>query len=372
MPLALRKIADQALKKHKSIDDQLEFVMAEVQSLIRYIGDWRLVKGKYHPRELKEVVSSGFGDCKDFAMVTVAILDSMKIKSDWTLVNRSYYPQLNDRKTIPGYLAFNHVIVHVQPNDKNVKSIWIDPTNNVATSRILLEDISDRWALPIASKGSLVKIPANTPEQNLTKIQKTLKVQKSRDLSVQMTVETNGDSAFKAFSTAKRIPSKQVSSELFNWFVKRTTDVDSWKVKLLTPFGNIVSDLKFNVTYFDNNALIRTSQGYAQSQKVSGFINFLTNTMKDRFTDIWLGFPSQTIVATELNKVVKGELPKDCVADSKWIRYERKTIQEKSMTTTLTQIIKQPQIKISDIKGADFKRFQKELKDCVHDFVFIL
>ena len=59
--------------------DQINKVTSLLSEKIRYMGDWRTIEGKFAPRSLKAVATSGVGDCKDFSASTAAILLSQLI-----------------------------------------------------------------------------------------------------------------------------------------------------------------------------------------------------------------------------------------------------------------------------------------------------
>ncbi|MEO0348391.1 MAG: DUF3857 domain-containing protein, partial [Pseudomonadota bacterium] len=88
LPQAYANIAEQA----KEIGDevaQINHVTSKISEIIRYMGDWRTIDGGYFPRPLATVVATGFGDCKDFASATAAILSKVGYKTNAVLVHRS-------------------------------------------------------------------------------------------------------------------------------------------------------------------------------------------------------------------------------------------------------------------------------------------
>ena len=60
-------------REKKTDVEQLNAVTSGVAESIRYVGDWRLVKGAFNPRPLATIARSGYGDCKDFTVTAGAI-----------------------------------------------------------------------------------------------------------------------------------------------------------------------------------------------------------------------------------------------------------------------------------------------------------
>ncbi|MCB0369884.1 MAG: DUF3857 domain-containing protein, partial [Bdellovibrionales bacterium] len=65
-PEKLNSILQQA-KKIKGFIPQVNYLIENLQNSVRYFGDWRTIKGALVPRNLKVIMSTGFGDCKDYS-----------------------------------------------------------------------------------------------------------------------------------------------------------------------------------------------------------------------------------------------------------------------------------------------------------------
>ena len=95
----------------KGDKDKIDTVTSLLSEKIQYMGDWRAIKGRFIPRDLNEIASTGVGDCKDFTVATIAILRSIGYKADPALVLRGQYEK--SLNILPGINNFNHVIVKV-------------------------------------------------------------------------------------------------------------------------------------------------------------------------------------------------------------------------------------------------------------------
>lgn len=151
----------QAAQKSEGFFNQANTIMSQVYDVIRYMGDWRSVEGRRFPQSFSDLVSKGYGDCKDFATVTTKILRMLGYKADVALVHRGNLPP---RKTFLPVDEFDHAIVCVNfENDY----VWLDPTNPIAFSHGVRLDIANRNALILKkSTAELAKIKSPSPQEN--------------------------------------------------------------------------------------------------------------------------------------------------------------------------------------------------------------
>ncbi|MFO1174943.1 MAG: DUF3857 domain-containing transglutaminase family protein [Paracoccaceae bacterium] len=93
-----------------------------VQDDIRYVG-LEMGVGGYYARTPAEVAESGYGDCKDKALLLVATLKALGITGHVALANLDHGLAL-PRQT-PAIGAFDHMIVRVEMAGRRY---WMDPT----------------------------------------------------------------------------------------------------------------------------------------------------------------------------------------------------------------------------------------------------
>ncbi len=93
-----------------------------VQSQVRYLGV-EVGMNSHRPNPPSLVFDRRFGDCKDKALLTVALLSRLGIDANVALVNTSMQKGLAEELPNPG--AFDHVIVRVVLDHK---PYWLDPT----------------------------------------------------------------------------------------------------------------------------------------------------------------------------------------------------------------------------------------------------
>ena len=108
--------------QHADAGDRLLAALRFVQREVRYLGIE--IGGSSHAPSPPEVVlERRFGDCKDKALLTVALLRGLGIEAQPALVNTSLRRGISQWQATPS--AFNHVVVHARLNGEHV---WIDPT----------------------------------------------------------------------------------------------------------------------------------------------------------------------------------------------------------------------------------------------------
>src|SRR5574343_412459 len=65
---------------------QLASLVADVNTRIRYMGDWRISENGYLPFTLAQIEQRGFGDCKDMALTMAAMLRASGLQAQVALV----------------------------------------------------------------------------------------------------------------------------------------------------------------------------------------------------------------------------------------------------------------------------------------------
>jgi hypothetical protein len=93
----------------KTLDDSIAAIQKWVSTDIRYVAIL-LGRGGYEPRDAETVTRTGFGDCKDKAMLFLAALRSIGVTGYPVLLNA--LGTVNEK--VPAIEAFNHVIAAIQ------------------------------------------------------------------------------------------------------------------------------------------------------------------------------------------------------------------------------------------------------------------
>ena len=107
-----------------SREERIAAVQRWLSERVRYTAV-NLGDGAVAPTLPSVVLSRGYGDCKDMAVLAAIALGRSGVPADVALVMAEGPPA---RDGTPGLGAFNHMIVHVPGREPDVKEVWLDVT----------------------------------------------------------------------------------------------------------------------------------------------------------------------------------------------------------------------------------------------------
>jgi transglutaminase-like putative cysteine protease len=166
----VREQLKQLLVDSRTPDDSVRAVQRWVAQDIRYVSV-ALGLGGYQPRMPAEVVTSGYGDCKDKATLFVAALQALGFRAHPVLLNSG--GKVDPR--LPSLAQFNHAIAVVERPQGRV---WVDLTADLVPYGELPSSDQGQFALVVYPDGTSeqVTLPESPPGANLneTRIQGTL------------------------------------------------------------------------------------------------------------------------------------------------------------------------------------------------------
>ncbi|HEY4900512.1 MAG TPA: DUF3857 domain-containing protein [Terriglobales bacterium] len=136
----------------------------KVKALYDFVSrDFRYVSlsfglGRYQPHAASEVLTNGYGDCKDKNTLLAALLAAQGFESTSVLIGSQHKLDPD----IPSPSQFDHVITRVPVDGQE---IWLDSTNGVGPFRMLAFPLRDKQALAMPPGGTpgLVRTPAGLP-----------------------------------------------------------------------------------------------------------------------------------------------------------------------------------------------------------------
>ncbi|MER8908772.1 DUF3857 domain-containing protein [Mesorhizobium sp. M0854] len=153
-PAFAAKLDDIALR-HPVPEDRMVEAMRLVQDQIRYVS-LSMGAGSYVPRDPATVILSGFGDCKDKALLLVSSLVRLGIAAEVALADLDEGRALDQH--LPALRDFDHAIVKARIG---AKTYWLDATNYLQGGRAHnLAQPDYGFALPLSSSGGLEKMPS--------------------------------------------------------------------------------------------------------------------------------------------------------------------------------------------------------------------
>jgi len=159
----LGAIAKAAVGNAGSRKEIIDRLLAHVQQRVRYTG-LEFGEASIVPRHPEEVLTRGYGDCKDKACLLVALLEASGIQAEVALLRAGQEHDVDP--DMPGLALFNHAIVYIP----GAEELWIDPTVRLAPAGQLPVGDQGRYAL-IATPDTqgLKKTPQASAAQNLSR-----------------------------------------------------------------------------------------------------------------------------------------------------------------------------------------------------------
>lgn len=340
--------------------EQINYVTARLAEKIRYMGDWRTVKGKFYPRSFEEVVTSGYGDCKDFASMTVAILRKLGFKAFPSLVYRGEGVFFGKPKIVQT-MSFNHVLAKVEA--KEGKTLWVDPTNFVSYALGIFPDIADRPALVLDLESpAYMRIPQIDPKSALYENKYEIKLTGSGDGEIQGDFLIKGGAA-ASLTGAGLIYSKKELEEKFIYMLSGEVAPENVQMEFSDLTSRIVKDIAIKYKYSLSNICYQTNLGLAFSMG-NKWPDIYIDTSTDQVGTIYVGFP-KTMLEQVIFKNIKSISPEKLSAEikSKWFDAKR------TCKASGGDIICQEETTIfasfigpEDIKSQDFIETKKQLK----------
>lgn len=155
-PPAFTAKLDAIAKRHGDPRERMVEALRIVQDEIRYIS-LSMGTGSYLPRDPATVIASGFGDCKDKALLLASALTYLGVKAEVALANLERGHGLSS--FLPTLRAFDHAIVRAEIGSR---VFWLDGTDYLQGGRgDQLVEPDYGYVLPLSSqKGELEKMRA--------------------------------------------------------------------------------------------------------------------------------------------------------------------------------------------------------------------
>lgn len=164
-PPAFAAKLDEIAARHPLPEDRMIQAMRLVQDEIRYVS-LSMGSGSYIPRDPATVVQSGFGDCKDKALLLTSALARLGVSAQVALADLDHGRALDQH--LPALRNFDHAIVKATIG---TKAYWLDATNYLQggdASNFPQPDYG--FALPVFGSGELEKMPSPEPKSPTIKV----------------------------------------------------------------------------------------------------------------------------------------------------------------------------------------------------------
>ena len=287
LPEEYAKIAEEA-KKISNEDHQINYVTSKLNEIIRYMGDWRTINGALFPRKLLEVAKTGFGDCKDFASSTAAILYNLGYKTNAVWVERSI-GNSKVNQILPSFSLHNHAILKaVSPSGKEY---FLDPTNFVSMANGIFPDIAGKRVYVLDSKNPrLEKIAEINHKTSGREEYSTYKYNRDGTINIAGSYSIFGESALGITGQHLRVSTKALEDWVTNFL---SGDVACIEKKLSIPdlTSRIVENIKIEYEFKKIDDRRRTNLGKVVTFNMPQIIDNFIDVTDDRESDLYVDVP---------------------------------------------------------------------------------
>ncbi|WP_214470817.1 DUF3857 domain-containing transglutaminase family protein [Mesorhizobium sp. dw_380] len=186
LPAEFASKLDEIAARYARPEDRMIEAMRLVQDTIRYVS-LSMGRGSYIPRSPSTVIASGFGDCKDKALLLASSLRRLGVQADPALTDLDGGLALGDM--LPTIRAFDHVIVRASIQSQ---TYWIDATNYLQGGRaeeLVPPDYG--FALPVvAGSARMERIERKELFQPTTFVSEAFDFPKFKGEALKLTVST--------------------------------------------------------------------------------------------------------------------------------------------------------------------------------------
>ena len=364
LPAPFKNIANE-IASLASEDAKIDTMLNLVSERLRYHGDWRPVEGTDVPRPLADIGTQGFGDCKDFSAVSVAILRHAGMTAYPVFVERDRHAPTAPL-IVPRLDAFNHVVVFVRGKDG--KSRWFDPTNEYRPSSLIPEDIADRPGLLLAGESSeLVRLPTEDPALNVKESVNLLQDLNDGWVEYHLARRYSGNPAFdvqhrivfEKLDYASEVEAEIKSNGLRISDFRMLSDV-SGKIEKPFEFTSRFSFLVKNIFY-------RAGENYFHALAVPLLVYQLLNIDPERRDSSYGG----DSVGTDIHEYrleswrVMGAPPDNCLIDTPWYSIRRAvSVESEVLVVRDTAITKINVIPVNMLRAESFSRTADKIREC--------
>ncbi len=184
--------------------------MQKVKALYDFVSkNFRYVSlsfglGRYQPHAATEVLSNGYGDCKDKNTLLASLLQAEGFQATSVLIGSQHKLDPD----VPSPSQFDHVITLVSVGGKN---IWLDSTNGVAPFRMLSAQLRDKQALAVPPEGKayLVTTPSDLPFEAFDRTHIDASITETGKFTAHVTMSVRGDSELAMRFALRQMPSNK-------------------------------------------------------------------------------------------------------------------------------------------------------------------
>lgn len=224
---AIRAKADQLVSGKSSDMEKVKALYDFVSRDFRYVS-LSLGLARYQPHAATEVLSNGYGDCKDKNTLLASLLQAEGFQSTSVLIGSQHKLDPD----VPSPSQFDHVITRVPVDGKEM---WLDSTSGVAPFRMLSAGLRNKQALAVSQNGKamLVWTPTELPFETYDRTTLNGSINDTGKFTGHVSTEIRGDSELLARFALRQMPSNRWK-EFFEYVIRHggmsTAEVSGVKV----------------------------------------------------------------------------------------------------------------------------------------------
>lgn len=341
------EITSECQNDNEKINAINEFIHQNIQYLAVEHGEFG-----HRPDLASEVLRKRFGDCKGSALLTRNMLRAVGI--DARLVWIGTRETGSDWTEMPNISSGNHMIAAVVlPSDS---IIFLDGTARFSSPERIPFSISGRQALIEDTPDSCIikRVPPSLPQHNIREEQLTMTLDEN-NISMQGTVTLSGES-YRLIRVADNDIPQALRQDFYGHIFSNNTP------------GVIPSNIKYDMG--PDSLIISGSATIPGAVKDAGATIYIDTKIASRLNDIKfdligrttggrLGFPATIKCKVTIpipDGLTPGRLYPDFSIDNNWISgnvTDSTDSEKRSITRTMTLIIKEPYVMFNNIKEYD-------------------
>lgn len=362
LPKELEAVVAEAAKV-TTLDSRVNALVTYIVQNYNYLGDWRNLSGAFTPRKPEQIVSTKYGDCKDFATLFVMMARKLSIDASIVLVHRStpnQGPLLE--KMLPTLEIFNHAIARVRFGDK---TYWVDPTNPVSFGLMHREDIANKPALTLDGKNTVETIPFLSEKQNFLELEKSLTLKKDGSVAVEGKMRSFGEIPV-VIQTVAATKDKETAGKVLEAFLSQGEEPILPEYKNLELGSKSYRGLDFSFSYTGKK--LTRKNGKEHQLLMPNFYLYLLKVLPD--FSLWqggltLGHRFTLKRTTTMNNFFLSAPPVSCKVQSKWFRLS-KTYEMGAYGFKQSDFLEVlvSEIPNAELRSKDFKQTIKRMSEC--------
>lgn len=354
--------------EEKTEIQKMNAVTSLLANTIRYVGDWRALEGLWHPRRLSKIASSGYGDCKDFAVSLGAILRTMGYETHIAWVGRgaNWTSSPLDEKV----LLVNHAILLAK---KNGQEYWLDPTNIQSFAQGVFPDIANRTAVVLGKDSiAIKKTPSLGAQDSRVRLTGEFSVDKSGVLKGSRQIDFLDRAALGWTGLQLSYSKENMNFMLLDTLGLQQT-VQAYNFEPYDLSSRKTADFSIRLDYSEYWRPLLTSAGKGLSIPANYQTRLFNVRREDRAADLLLTEPTTFTREFRVNEPrIRTDLKLNCSGDSKWASFKRTLGREGNLILFKeTSQVKTGYIPTEEVASPEFEKFQHEILGCMGDLILV-